>query len=101
MQTTNKIHYVYKITNLKPTDERLYYIGVRSTSKPSAKLDTNYRSSSNYLKAAIKEIGHKNFKKEILSEWKTRKLAIQEEIRLHQLHDVAKNILFYNSFNFT
>lgn len=91
-----KIHYVYKITNLKPTDKRLYYIGVRSTTKSSPELDTNYNSSSKYLKEAIKEIGHTNFKKEILSIWETRKLANQEEIRLHEKYDVAKNQEYYN-----
>jgi len=48
------------------------------------------------LKAAIREIGHNNFKKEILSTWKTRELAVIEEIRLHDKFDVAKNPLFYN-----
>jgi len=91
-----KIHYTYKITNLNPTDKRLYYIGVRSTTKSSPNLDTNYRSSSKYLKDAIKEIGHNNFSKEILSTWETRELAVLEEIRLHQEFDVAKNPLFYN-----
>jgi len=91
-----KIHYCYKITNLNPTDKRLYYIGVRSTKLSDPELDTNYRSSSKYLKEAIKEIGHNNFKKEILSTWKTRKLANQEEIRLHEKYDVAKNPIFYN-----
>ena len=95
MKTTKKIHYVYRITNLNPTDERLYYIGVRSTSKASAELDT-YMGSSKYLKEDMKEIGVENFKKEILSEWKTRKLAVEEEIRLHNKFDVAKNPLFYN-----
>lgn len=93
---TTKIHYVYKITNINPTDERLYYIGVRSTSKSSAELDTTYQSSSKYLKEAIKAIGSNNFKKEILSTWETRKIAVQEEIRLHNKFDVAKNPLFYN-----
>ena len=96
MKTTNKIHYVYKITNLNPNDERLYYIGVRSTLKSSPDLDTNYRSSSKYLKAAIKEIGHNNFSKKILGVFETRELAVREEIKLHNLFDVAKNPLFYN-----
>lgn len=91
-----KIHYTYKITNLNPTDERLYYIGVRSTTKSSPELDTNYRSSSKYLKEAIKEIGHTNFSKEILNVWETRKLANQDEIRLHNLFEVAKNPTYYN-----
>jgi len=90
-----KYHYVYKITNTHPTDDRKYYIGVRSsTVKPEE--DTNYRSSSNTLKVALKEIGHENFKKEILSIWETRKLAIEEEIRLHKFYDVAVNPEYYN-----
>lgn len=90
-----KYHYVYKITNLSPTDERKYYIGVRS-SKVEPELDTNYNSSSTYLKKALKEIGHKHFSKEVLSEFSNRELATQEEIRLHNLYDVAKNVEFYN-----
>jgi len=57
---------------------------------------TKLQTSSNYLKEATKEIGHTNFKKEILGEFKTRKLALKEEIRLHDKFDVAKNTLFYN-----
>jgi len=94
--TTQKIHYVYKITNLNPTDKRLYYIGVRSTSKASAELDTNYRSSSKPLKHVLKLMRNRNYKKEILSTWATRKLAITEEIRLHKLYDVGVNETYYN-----
>lgn len=90
-----KYHYVYKITNLNPSDERKYYIGVR-TSKVKPSMDENYKSSSKYLKAAFKEMGHQNFRKEILSEWETRKLANKEEVRLHELYDVSKNIEYYN-----
>jgi hypothetical protein len=90
-----KTHYCYKITNLNPTDQRKYYIGVRS-SKTSPEEDTNYKSSSKYLKEALEEIGHNNFKKEILSTWDTRKLANKEEARLHELYDVAVNPEFYN-----
>lgn len=56
-----KYHYVYKITNNSPTDERKYYIGVRS-SKVKPELDINYNSSSKYLKQALKEIGHYKYK---------------------------------------
>lgn len=94
-----QIHYTYKITNNKPTDKRLYYIGVRSTLKASAELDTNYRSSSKYLKRALREIGHQNFSKEILSIWETRELADKEESRLHKLLNVSANQLYYNRHN--
>ena len=91
----NKYHYVYKITNTNPNDGRKYYIGVRS-SKVKPEDDTNYRSSSTFLKQALIEIGHNNFNKEILSIWETRKEASDEEIRLHELHDVARNPEYYN-----
>ena len=93
MKTTKKIHYVYKITNLNPTDERVYYIGVRSAIDP---ITDTYMGSSKYLNVAMKENGKENFKKEILSTWKTRKEAMQEEIRLHEDFDVAKSKTFYN-----
>ena len=90
-----KHHYIYKITNLKPCDARKYYIGVR-TCECSPEDDKKYMGSSKYLKDVFAEIGIDNFKKEILSVWDTRKLANKEEIRLHELYDVAKNPKFYN-----
>jgi hypothetical protein len=90
-----KYHYVYKITNLNPQDERKYYIGVR-TSKISPEEDIEYMSSSKYLKEAIEKSNKSNFKKEILSEWETREDASLEEIKLHDEFDVAKNPEFYN-----
>jgi len=96
MKPTTNVHYVYKITNLNPTDERLFYIGVRSTTKQTPAEDTKYMGSSKDLKLLVKELGYNNFKKEILSIWDTRTLAIQEEIRLHKVYDVAVNKSFYN-----
>jgi len=90
---TTEIHYVYKITNLKPSDKRLYYIGVKSSLSP---ITDNYMGSSKYLDMSMKEIGQENFRKEILSTWSTRKEALQEEIRLHNYFDVAVNESFYN-----
>jgi len=91
-------HYVYKITNNKPSDSRKYYIGVRSSNaKPEE--DTKYRSSSSHLKKAIKEIGYEYFTKEILSIWETRDDANIEEIRLHELFSVSKNPEYYNKSN--
>lgn len=90
-----KHHYIYKITNLKPLDARKYYIGVRTCECPPED-DKKYMGSSKYLKDVFAEIGIDNFKKEILSVWDTRKLANKEEIRLHELYDVAKNPKFYN-----
>lgn len=44
----------------------------------------------------MNEQGYCNFQKEILTTWTTRTEALQEEIRLHNLNDVAKNPTFYN-----
>lgn len=88
-------NYVYKIINLNPEDERKYYIGVRSCDCIPEE-DTKYMSSSKYLKEVIVKYGLENFKKEILSIWETRELANAEEIRLHQLFDVARNEVYYN-----
>lgn len=90
-----KYHYVYKITNLYPLDERKYYIGVRS-SKVKPEEDVTYWGSSKKLNESIKEIGKACFSKKILSIWKTRKEAVKEEIRLHEKFDVARNPFFYN-----
>lgn len=88
-------HYVYKITNINPPDIIKYYIGVR-TSNVKPLEDINYLSSSKYLKQAIKSQGIINFKKEILSVWKTREEANIEEIRLHLYYNVSINPEFYN-----
>lgn len=89
-------HYVYKITNHKPSDSRKYYIGVRTAKGCSPYEDTNYWSSSKYISEAIKETGIESFSKEILSIWENREDAIKEEIRLHQEFDVANNNEYFN-----
>lgn len=89
-------HYVYKIINNNPSDERQYYIGVRTAKGCTPDKDTEYWGSSKYLKESINEIGLENFSKEILSIWNTREEAVAEEIRLHTQFDVSKNPEFYN-----
>jgi len=91
-------HYIYKITNNKPTDKRLYYIGVKSSSDPD---NDNYYGSSEYLNEAINEIGLKHFSKEILSTWDTREEANAEEVRIHCEIDVAADEEYYNMANAT
>jgi len=93
-----KTHYVYKITNTKPIDERKYYIGVHSD-KNSDSLSDGYMGSSKYLDEAMKDIGVEYFTKEILSTWDTREEASAEEIRLHKLIDVAGSNDYYNKHN--
>lgn len=96
-----KLHYIYKITNLNPTDSRKYYIGVRSTNHKSPEADSKYMSSSTCLKKEIRQYGKDNFFKEILSIWETRDLANLEEIRLHTLYNVSSNPEYYNISNAT
>lgn len=95
MKTTNKTHYVYKITNLNPTSSEYLYIGVHSDKNPNP-LNDGYMETSKYLDKAMKTEGIINFNKEILSLWNTRKEAVQEEIRVHELFDVAVNPNYYN-----
>lgn len=96
MQTIKEYHYVYKITNNKPVDERKYYIGVRTAKGCTPQEDVKYMSSSKYLKESIRELGLENFSKEILSIWDSRELANAEEIRLHRKFNVGCNDEFYN-----
>jgi len=95
MTTTNKTHYVYKITNLHPINSQQFYIGVHSDKNPDS-LHDGYMGSSKYLDIAMLEQGIRNFKKEILSKWSTRKEAMLEEIRIHEELDIAKNQNYYN-----
>ncbi len=95
MKTTKETHYVYKITNLNPINEEQYYIGVR-TSKDCSPIEDEYMGSSEYLDEAIHNQGLQNFKKDILSVWDTREAAHLEEVRLHEINDVAKNPIYYN-----
>lgn len=93
-----KTHYIYKITNTTPIDERKYYIGVHSDDN-SDSLNDGYMGSSKYLDEAMKDIGVDKFNKEILSTWDTRAEASAEEIRLHQSIDVASSDDYYNKHN--
>jgi len=96
MKNSQQHHYVYKITNNKPTDSKKYYIGVRTCKNCLPKEDIEYMGSSKSLNESIQKNGRDVFVKEILSIWKTRKEAVNEEIRLHNKFDVAKNPKFYN-----
>lgn len=93
-----KYHYTYLITNLNPTNNERYYIGVRS-GKVTPESDIKYMSSSNYLHEDIKKFGKVNFEKIIIKEWASRELAERHEIRLHFEYDVARNEIFYNKAN--
>jgi len=94
--TTEKPHYVYKITNNNPTDSRKYYIGVRTAKDCAPEEDTKYWSSSKHLKEAIKEIGINHFTKEILSIWETREEAEREETNIQRNLNIIHNEEYYN-----
>lgn len=87
-------HYTYKITLLEPTDERKYYIGVR-TSKVLPELD-DYCGSCIPLNEWIKDHGKSKVKKEILANFFDRNSSIEHEIELHNEYDVAKNPEYWN-----
>lgn len=78
-------HYTYKITY---TTGKMY-IGVR-TCKCEPKDDVNYLGSSKHIPNNLV------LSKEILNTFNTRKEALNDEIRLHNLYDIANNEMFYN-----
>jgi hypothetical protein len=83
-----KYNIVYKITNL--INNKLY-IGIHSTDN----LNDRYFGSGRALKNAIKKYGRKNFKKEILFNFKTRDEALKKEAEL-VTKEVVENRDFYN-----
>lgn len=87
-----KYHYVYKLKIINPIDERLYYIGCRSSNCHPK--DDRYFSSSKEIKKMIKD-GHK-FTKKILKNFDYREEAISYEIELHNRFNVSFNSKFFN-----
>lgn len=85
-------HYTYEITNVL---NDMKYIGCRSSNLSPDK-DALYLGSSKYLKNDINYYGLDNFKKEILGIFPSREEALTDEIRLHNLYEVAVNPKFYN-----
>lgn len=90
-KSTYAHNYTYLITN---TTNGMKYIGVRSCA--CLPENDSYMGSSKYLSEAIDNDGSDNFTKEILSDYDTRLDAANEEIRLHNLYDVAVNPEYYN-----
>ncbi len=87
-------HYTYRITVNNPTDNRVYYIGVRSCKKHPTQ--DNYFGSCREFTAWQKENGTVNLTKEILAIWGDRKLAVEHEMKLHEHFEVALNPQFWN-----
>lgn len=90
-----KFHYVYQINEITTGRK---YIGVRSSNiEPTNDLGILYYSSSSNKDFIRQQKENKNnYEYIILSTFKTRKDAIKEEIRLHDLYDVAVNENYIN-----
>lgn len=91
----NVYHYVYQITEISTG---LKYIGARScTGYPENDLGIKYFSSStNKQFIESQKQNSENYIYSILSVFECREDAIFEEIRLHELYDVGKNIEYIN-----
>ena len=92
---SQKFHYVYQITEISTNKK---YIGSR-TSKidPSLDLGLKYFSSSSNAEFIKNQKENPiKFEYKILSIFETKEEAINEEIRLHNLYDVGRNLEFYN-----
>lgn len=89
-----KHNYVYEITEIS-TDRK--YIGVRSCNIDPMDDLMKYKSSSlnNEFERRQKD-QPEDYRYEILSFHNNREDAVKEEIRLHELYDVAKNPKFIN-----
>ena len=94
----SKYHYTYLITNLKPSSDKKYYIGVRSCHCVPM-MDVNYTGTSVPLEKDILNDGIENFEKIIIAEFSSRDAASAHENQLHLGHSAAKNPLFYNKKN--
>jgi hypothetical protein len=88
-------HYTYKIIANNPTDTRRYYIGVRSC-KCWPTEDVNYFGSCRKFKRWQKAQGTGGLEKKILAIWPSRELALEHEIRLHDMFDVAVDPEYWN-----
>ncbi len=98
MNKSKSNHYTYLITELSTN---MKYIGVRSCNgDPINDLGIKYFSSSSNKDFIKNQKENKNnYKYEVLSIYKSRKDAIIEEARLHELYNVKFNSTFYNAYN--
>lgn len=93
METT--YHYVYQITEINSGKK---YIGLRSCSDyPENDIGIKYFSSSkNKEFIESQKTNSSNYIYSILSVFDCREDAINEEIRLHELFDVGRNVEYIN-----
>lgn len=95
MNTEKLYHYTYIITNVI---ENKYYIGCRSCAvRPENDLGVRYFSSSKDKKfLKDQKLNPQNYKYKVIAEFSSRALALDLEIKLHNIHNVAVNPCFYN-----
>lgn len=88
-------HYTYRITNLI---ENKHYYGSRTCDcNPIKDLGIKYFSSSSDKKfVKDQKLNPENYKYKVIKTFKTRKEAIQFEIKLHNYFNVGINESFYN-----
>ena len=90
----SKLHYVYLITEILTN---IKYIGVRTSKNLDLLADLKHYKTSTKNKIFKSLIRNGSlFTYEILSTHDSREEAVAEEIRLHELYDVAKNPEYYN-----
>jgi len=87
----NKYHYTYILIE---RNTGMRYIGVRSCD--CIPKEDNYWGSSKHLPNGYRGDLTDTFDKVIVELFETRGEANEDEIRLHNLHDVAVNPMFYN-----
>ena len=87
-------HYTYEITTANPTDSRQRYIGVRSCK--CYPTEDNYWGSCKSFTEWQKINGTESLAKKIFAIHQTRALAMEHEIKLHKLFDVAVNEEYFN-----
>ena len=95
MSTDKLYHYTYIITNIV---KNKYYIGCRSSRViPSKDLGIKYFSSSKDKEfVADQKANPQNYKYKIIATFDSKLLAINLEIKLHNIHNVGVNPSFYN-----
>ncbi len=88
-----KVHYTYQITNTKI---QRHYIGVRSCEE-TPDIGVGYFSNSRDEEFMKEQKNNpQSFVYFVLREFDTRKEAVQHEIYLHNINDVAINPKYYN-----